>query len=130
MTSGILRGIEDGWFTSEIADAAFTYQRSLEKGDKLVVGVNVHTQTIEEPLEILRISHEVERDQVAELAGRRQVRDEAAVRAALVDLEAAARGTANLVEPMLVAARAEASLGEICAALGDVFGPYREPARF
>ncbi len=130
MTSGILRGIEDGWFTSETADAAFTYQRSLEKGDKLVVGVNVHTQSIEEPLEILRISHEVERDQVAELAGRRQVRDEAAVRAALVDLEAAARGTVNLVEPMLVAARAEASLGEICAALGDVFGPYREPARF
>jgi methylmalonyl-CoA mutase N-terminal domain/subunit len=130
ITSGILRGIEDGWFTSEIADAAFAYQTAVEKGDKKVVGVNVHTQSIEEPLEILRISHEVERAQVAELAARRSARDEAAVRAALADLETAARGTANLVEPMLAAARVEATLGEICAALGEVFGPYREPARF
>ncbi len=130
ITSGILRGIEDGWFTSEIADAAFAYQTAVEKGDKLVVGVNVHTQSIEEPLEILRISHEVERAQVAELAARRSARDEAAVRAALADLEVAARGTANLVEPMLAAARVEATLGEICGALGEVFGPYREPARF
>ena len=60
MTSGILRGIEDGWFMSEIAEAAFTYQQALEKGDKRVVGVNAHTGTVEEELEILRVSHEVE----------------------------------------------------------------------
>ena len=64
ITSGILRGIEDGWFTGEIAESAFQYQRSLEKGDKRVVGVNVHHGSVTGDLEILRVSHEVERDQV------------------------------------------------------------------
>src|SRR3954454_7654039 len=63
MTSGILRGIEGGWFMAEIADAAFQYQVALEKGDKLVVGVNAHTRTISGELEILRVSHEVEVEQ-------------------------------------------------------------------
>ena len=57
MTSGILRGIEDGWFMAEIADAAFTYQQQLEKGEKKVVGVNMQTRTAEQPIEILRVSH-------------------------------------------------------------------------
>ena len=68
MTSGILRGIEDGWFMAEIAEAAFQYQVALEKGDKKVVGVNAHTNTISHELEILRVSHEVETEQVRDLA--------------------------------------------------------------
>src|SRR5919206_459622 len=74
MTSGILRGIEEGWFTGEIAEAAFVYQRALEKGDKKVVGVNTLTGSVDahDTLEILRVSHEVERDQKDELAARRQ----------------------------------------------------------
>ena len=83
MTAGILRGIEDGWFMSEIADAAFQYQTALEKGDKKVVGVNVNTDSISRPLEIMRVSHDVEIDQVAALAARRTARDEPAVQAAL-----------------------------------------------
>src|SRR5690606_29453067 len=67
MTSGILRGIEDGWFTGEIAESAFRYQQSLEKGDKRVVGVNVHTETVAGELDILRASREVERAQRREL---------------------------------------------------------------
>ncbi len=130
MTGGILRGIEDGWFMGEIADSAFAYQRALEKGEKKVVGVNVNTDTIEEPLEILRISHEVERAQVAELTRRRAVRDGAAVEAALARLGAAARTEENLVPLILDAVRAEATLGEVCGALREVFGEYREPARF
>jgi len=58
MTSGILRGIEDGWFTGEIADAAFAYQRALEKGDKKMVGVNTLADSPTDDLEILRVSHE------------------------------------------------------------------------
>ena len=73
MTSGILRGIEDGWFTGEIAESAFQYQRALEKGDKRVVGVNVHHGSVTGDLEILRVSHEVEREQVTP-AGRTQGR--------------------------------------------------------
>ena len=68
MTSGILRGIEDGWFMSEIAEAAFQYQVALEKGDKKVVGVNATRDRSPHELEILRVSHEVELEQVRELS--------------------------------------------------------------
>ena len=130
MTSGILRGIEDGWFTGEIAEAAFHYQQKLEKGDKKVVGVNTNLASDEPELEILRISGEVETEQVRVLAARKSGRDEGEVRAALAALVDAARGEANLVPPMLAAARVEATLGEICGALRDEWGAYTEPARF
>ena len=65
MTSGLLRGIEDGWFIGEIADSAFAYQVALEKGDKRVVGVNTLTGDVGDELEILRVSHEVELEQRA-----------------------------------------------------------------
>jgi methylmalonyl-CoA mutase, N-terminal domain len=130
MTGGILQGIEDGWFTGEIAEASFAYQQKLEKGEKKIVGVNCHTQTVAAPLEILRISPEVEREQVATLARRRVQRDQAAVDAALSALVAAARTDQNLVPPMLAAARAEATLGEICGALRTEWGAYAEPAAF
>jgi methylmalonyl-CoA mutase N-terminal domain/subunit len=79
MTAGILRGIEDGWFTGEIAEAAFQYQQKLEKGDKKVVGVNTNLASDEPELEILRISGEVEKEQVRVLAGRKAGRDEGEV---------------------------------------------------
>jgi methylmalonyl-CoA mutase N-terminal domain/subunit len=130
MTSGILRGIEDGWFTGAIADAAFAYQQKLEKGDKRIVGVNTHTTTVSRDLDILRVSHEVEVDQKKLLATRRASRDGAAVQRALEDLVATARTTDNMIPPMLAAARAEATLGEICGVLRDEWGVYTEPARF
>jgi methylmalonyl-CoA mutase N-terminal domain/subunit len=130
MTSGILRGIEDGWFMAEIAEAAFQYQVAVEKGDKKVVGVNVHTGDVDAPLEILRVSHEVEREQVRELTERKAGRDEARVRAALADLVETARGEGNTIPPMMEAARAEATLGEICGSLRDLWGSYSEPPRF
>jgi methylmalonyl-CoA mutase N-terminal domain/subunit len=130
MTSGILRGIEDGWFMSEIAESAFQYQVGLEKGDKKVVGVNCHTSTVSGELEILRVSHEVEVEQVRELVERRSARDDVAVQAALEQLVAQCRTTVNLIPVMLDAVRAEATLGEICDALRSEWGDYREPARF
>ena len=131
VTSGLLRGIEDGWFTSLIADSAFTYQTALEKGDKRVVGVNTHTSTVSGELEILRVSHEVELEQRTVLAARRAARDDVVVRRTLADLRTAAQSpTGNLVPPMLAAARAEATLGEICDVLRDEWGTYTETARF
>jgi methylmalonyl-CoA mutase N-terminal domain/subunit len=132
MTGGILRGIEDGWFTGQIAEAAFTYQRALEKGEKKVVGVNTLTGggNAADDLEILRVSHQVETDQRAELAGRRQARDDDAARAAVARMVAVARTRENMVPAMLDAARAEATLGEICDALREEWGTYTEPARF
>jgi len=130
MTAGILRGIEDGWFMAEIADAAFAYQKALEKGDKRVVGVNIGQETVTGELEIMRVSHEVELEQNRVLAARRAARDDAVVRASLSALGDAARGEANLLPSMLDAARHEATLGEICGVLREVWGSYREPARF
>ena len=130
VTKGLLRGIEDGWFMTEIAESAFQYQVALEKGDKKVVGVNCHTDSVTHDLEILRVSHEVETEQVRDLATRREARDEAEVTKRLTQLVDAARTEANLIEPMLDAVRAEATLGEICDALREEWGEYREPARF
>ena len=130
MTQGILRGIEEGWFMSEIAEAAFQYQTALEKGEKKIVGVNCHEESVTHDLEILRVSHEVEVDQVRELDGRKQGRDRAAVDAALAAMVEASRGEGNMIPAMLDACRAEATLGEICDALRAEWGEYREPARF
>ncbi|MFX4291707.1 acyl-CoA mutase large subunit family protein [Streptomyces bohaiensis] len=130
ITSGLLRGIEDGWFTGHIAEAAFQYQRSLEKGEKRIVGVNCAHGSVTGDLEILRVSHEVERDQVRTLADRKAHRDAAVVTAALDEMVAAARDGRNMIDPMLRAVRAEATLGEICDRLRDEWGVYVEPAGF
>jgi methylmalonyl-CoA mutase N-terminal domain/subunit len=130
MTRGILRGIEEGWFMSEIAEAAFQYQTALEKREKRIVGVNVHMDSVTHDLEILRVSHEVEVEQVRELAARKDARDQAAVRRTLSRLAEAARTDAPMVTAMLDACRVEATLGEICDVLRAEWGEYREPARF
>jgi methylmalonyl-CoA mutase, N-terminal domain len=130
MTGGILHGIEEGWFMAEIAEAAFVYQQKLEKGDKRVVGVNCLEDTVGEPVEIMRVSHEVELEQVSELASRRQARDQAAVDAALAAMLAAARSGENMIPSMLDAARAEATLGEICGVLRQEWGSYSEAPAF
>jgi methylmalonyl-CoA mutase, N-terminal domain len=130
MTAGILRGIEDGWFMSEIAESAFWYQQQLEKGEKRVVGVNVHKDTVTGDLDIMRVSHQVEHEQRRALGERKAVRDEGAVKAALARMVEAARGSDNMIPAMLDAARAEATLGEICDALRAEWGVYSEPARF
>jgi methylmalonyl-CoA mutase, N-terminal domain len=130
MTGGILRGIEDGWFTAEIAEASFAYQQQVDKGNKRVVGVNCYTDTVERAVEILRVSHEVEIEQVRVLRQRRSGRNEAVVSAALADLIAAARSDANMIPPMITAASAEATLGEICGALREEWGSYSEAPAF
>jgi methylmalonyl-CoA mutase N-terminal domain/subunit len=130
MTSGILRGIEDGWFMAEIAESAFRYQQALEKDDKKVVGVNCHTDTVVGELDILRVSHEVEVEQTRTLGERRTTRDDAAARAGVERMVAVARTEDNMVPAMLDAVRAEATLGEICDALRQEWGSYSEPPRF
>ncbi|MCW2810206.1 MAG: icmA [Friedmanniella sp.] len=130
VTAGLLAGIEDGWFISEIAESSFRYSSQVEAREKLVVGVNSHVTDTRTEVDVLRISPEVEHQQCRALAARRAGRDPAAVTAALDRLEQAARGSANLLPPMLDAARAEATLGEICGTLRRVWGGYVEPARF
>jgi methylmalonyl-CoA mutase N-terminal domain/subunit len=130
ITSGLLRGIEEGWFIGEIADSSFAYQVALEKGEKKIVGVNTLTGDVGEPLEILRVSHEVELAQRELVATRRAQRDQDAVDAALARMVSAAQNDENTLPHMLDAARAEATLGEICGAFKPLWGEYREPAKF
>ena len=126
VTAGLLRGIETGWFSAEIADAAYRYQRQLEEGSTSLVGVNVHTDSDDDDLEILRISGEVERMQRRRLAEHRAGRDAVVAAAALARLRDACRSEANLVPVVMDAVRADATVGEISAAMKDVFGTYRE----
>jgi methylmalonyl-CoA mutase N-terminal domain/subunit len=130
MLEGVLAGIEQGWFQQQMADAAFRYQQQLEKGEKVIVGVNRYVTDDDEPLEILRISAEVEREQRAELARRRAARDQGEVEAAVAALRAAAGTDDNLIPLLVDAARAEVTLGEMSDALKQVWGEYTEPPRF
>src|SRR5918999_1209114 len=127
MLEGVLAGIEQGWFQQQMADAAFRYQQQLKKGEKVIVGVNKHVTDDETPLEILRISAEVEREQRAKLARRRAARDQDAVENALRALTAAAGTDDNLIPRLVEAARVEATVGEMAAALREVWGGYTEP---
>ena len=129
MTSGILRGIEEGYFTGEIADAAFDFAMSMESGRKQMVGINTLTTGVDGKLEILRISHEVEREQNRVLAQRRSERDAKLVRERLARMVEIAHTEQNLIPAMVDAVRAEATLGEICDALRGIWGTYTEPAR-
>jgi methylmalonyl-CoA mutase N-terminal domain/subunit len=130
MLDGVLAGIERGWFQQQMADAAFAYQRQLEKGTKVIVGVNKYVTPDDHDLEILRISEEVERQQRAELARRRAGRRQADVDGALDRLRRAASGDQNLIPLLIDAARVEATEGEMVEALRQVWGTYTEPPRF
>ncbi|HEX9766376.1 MAG TPA: methylmalonyl-CoA mutase family protein [Nitriliruptorales bacterium] len=129
MTRGILRGIEDGWFMAEIADAAFAFQNRLDKDRFIMVGVNGHTESDQPDLDILRISHEVERAQNQRLAEFRSARHETATGAAMDRLVSAAATDENLIPLIIDAVRAGATVGEVSTGLQSVFGTYREAPR-
>jgi methylmalonyl-CoA mutase N-terminal domain/subunit len=129
MLDGVLHGIEEGWFQSALADSAYEFEKALNSGDRVIVGVNKHAKDNEPPLEILRISPEIESAQREKLARLRGARDDAGVQSALQKLRIGADGDANLMELIVEAARARATLGEITAAMEEVFGGYREPPR-
>jgi methylmalonyl-CoA mutase N-terminal domain/subunit len=129
MLAGVLRGIEEGWFQRALGDSAYEFEKAVSSGERVIVGVNRFVQAGSDHLEILRIPADVEEQQRRQLREGRAGRDQAAVDRALSDLVAAAQGDANLMEPLVAAARARASEGEIVAALQSVFGAYREPPR-
>ncbi len=121
---GAVAAIESGFQSSEIEDAAYRYARAVDDGSATVVGVNRFVEDEEGAPEILAIDPELEREQTARLAEIRATRDQAAVDTALQAVEAAARGTDNLLYPMREALRAKATLGEVSATLEKVFGRH------
>jgi methylmalonyl-CoA mutase N-terminal domain/subunit len=122
---GAVAAIEQGFYQDEIHEAAFAIQRGIESGERVVVGVNRFQVEEDRQPELLRISDEEVARQVARVRAVRASRDRAAVEAALREVEAAARGTQNLLPPMKEALRARATLGEVSDVLRAVFGEYR-----
>jgi len=128
---GVIAGIENGFFQREIARSAYEYQRALERGDRVVVGVNRFVEEgerIEIPL--LKIGAEAGREQAKRLKRLRATRDNGATKAALERVRRAARGKANTMPPLVAAVRARATLGEIVGVLKGVFGVYEESPEF
>ena len=123
---GMITAIENGFPQSEIANASYRYQREVETGDRIIVGVNAFQSLDEEPIEILQIDQAAHERQVNKLAALRRRRDGAEVARSLDRLRRAAQGTENTMPYILDTVRAYATLGEICNALRDVFGSYQE----
>ena len=128
---GVIAAVKDNFFQREIAEASFRYQAELEARQRVVVGVNRYQLEDEPEVEILRIDPALEEKQVARVQDLRERRDAAAVEAALAKLrEAAARDETNLMPLLVDAARAYATLGEMCDALREVWGVWRETPVF
>jgi methylmalonyl-CoA mutase N-terminal domain/subunit len=127
---GMVEAIRRNFPQREIADAAFTYQREVDERKRIVVGVNDFVQEGEEPTPILRIDPALERKQVDRLAATRAKRDGTEVESALAELKRAAAGEENLMLPIIAAARARATEGEMIAAMQEVFGTYTESPVF
>jgi methylmalonyl-CoA mutase, N-terminal domain len=128
---GVVAAIKDNFFQKEIAEASFRYQAEVEAKQRIVVGVNRYELETEQPLEILKIDPALEMKQIERVRALRARRDSAAVEAALTRLkEDAAHDDRNLMDPIVEAARAYVTMGEMCDAFREVWGTWRETPVF
>jgi methylmalonyl-CoA mutase N-terminal domain/subunit len=127
---GIIRAIELGYPQQEIANAAYAYQKQVERKEKIVVGVNKYQVEEEKPIEYLKIDEEVERRQVSRLQEVKRNRNTSRVQACLADLKKASQGRENLMPYILAAVKEYATLQEVCDVFREVFGTYRDPGMF
>ncbi|MFT5430127.1 MAG: methylmalonyl-CoA mutase N-terminal domain/subunit [Myxococcota bacterium] len=123
---GMVRAIEQGYVQREIQDSAYRYQRALDSGDEVLVGVNKFENPNEAPPEIARLSAKIGDSQRARLAAFKANRDGETVQAALRAIAESAAGTDNLMPHLLHAAKSNVTLGEISDTLRDVYGAYQE----
>jgi methylmalonyl-CoA mutase N-terminal domain/subunit len=129
---GMVAAIEKGYPQREIAASAYKFQRQLEAGERVMVGVNKYGDGSERDANIplLRIDDEVQKRQVANLAKVKAARDAAKVTACLAAVRDAATNKKNLMPPIIEAAKAYVTQQEICDVLREVFGTYTDPAEF
>jgi methylmalonyl-CoA mutase N-terminal domain/subunit len=128
---GVIPAIEQNFQQREIAEASFRYQSEVERGERVVVGVNRYEQEDEQPIDLLRIDPALEQKQIERVQAVRASRDASAAEAALARLkEDAARDGRNLMEPIMAASRAYVTMGEMCDALREVWGTWRETPVF
>lgn len=125
---GAISAIESGYYQREIQEASYAYQKEIDEGQRVIVGVNRFQQENEEPQMIFRVDPAAEKAQLKRLNDARSKRDAAAVKSALTDLAEACkneRGGENLMYPIMEAVKTYASVGEICGVMRDVFGDYQ-----
>ncbi len=128
---GVVAAIKENFFQSEIAEASFRYQQEVEAEQRVVVGVNRYQLDDEPELEILKVSPDLERQQIERVQALRAGRDSRAVDEALVRLKTdAAHERRNLMAPIIDAARVQTTMGEMCDALREVWGTWRETPVF
>ena len=127
---GMVEAIEAGFPQKEIQESAYWYQKAVEKKEKIIVGVNEFEISEEAPIEILKVDEAVEKKQIEALKKLRKERNNREVKSALEKLKETAKGTDNLMYPIIDAVKAYATLGEICDVLREVFGEYMEPVFF
>ncbi len=128
---GVVAAIKENFFQREIAEASFRYQQEVEQGQRIVVGVNRYQLETEQPVEILKIDPALERGQIERVQALRARRDSAAAEAALAELKrAAAVEGVNLMPLLVEASRAYITMGEICDALREIWGTWRETPVF
>ena len=128
---GVVEAIKANFFQAEIAEAAFRYQREVETGERVIVGVNRYQSEAEPEVEIHRTDPALERAQAGRVQALRARRDSAAAESALTTLkETAAKERANLMQPIVEASRAYVTMGEMCDAFREVWGTWRETPVF
>jgi methylmalonyl-CoA mutase N-terminal domain/subunit len=124
---GMVKAIERGYPQGEILDASQRYQREVERKERIIVGVSDYLERESRPIPILKVGPEVEREQVARLSDLRKSRDPFKMAGAVEELQEAASCGENVMPYLIEAVKAKATLGEICTALKEVLGTYREP---
>jgi methylmalonyl-CoA mutase N-terminal domain/subunit len=124
---GMIKAIEQGYPQREILDASQRYQWEVERKERIIVGVNQHMERDERPIPTLKIGPEVEQEQVARLTDLRKTRDPFRMAGAVEALQEAASCGENVMPYLIEAVKAKATLGEICSALQEIYGAYREP---
>jgi len=127
---GVIAAIEENFMQREIAEASFRYQGEVERGERVVVGVNRYTLEQEAPVELLRIDPALERKQIERVQAMRARRDASTVEAALARLEAEAVSDTNLMPAIMDCSRAYVTMGEMCDTLRRVWGTWRETPVF
>jgi methylmalonyl-CoA mutase N-terminal domain/subunit len=125
---GVIPAIHAGFFQKEIADASYRYQREIENGERIIVGVNEFVIEEEQQISLLKIDRAMEVEQCRRVQAFRQDRDGRKVESALASLKRAAQSDENLMPHYLNCVKSKATLGEISEALVPIFGRYREPA--
>ena len=127
----MIPAIKENFFQREIAEASYRYQSEVESGKRVVVGVNRYVLEDEVPIAILKIDPALEQKQIDRLAAVKAGRDSAKVEARLATLkESAAKDGVNLMPPIIEASRDYVTLGEMCDALREVWGVWRETPVF